>query len=469
MNNNKFYNYDNNIEVLNEGFFDFIWKWTNRIFHSLFKVNDFTTLYKRVGELEELIKYGEIIKVKESTVINYDEKLYEGRSRSRTRHIVEADDTEEQNIDDPNELDIDTTPNDNGEHNVDMSKINMDVPSFPQVAKQLLNGLKSQMEQNKDKISIEKLNSDLEKINNGSTLSQRYVQSLEIMITDFLRKYSSGKLTLPKPEKDKTLSRDALKQWNEYSIKAKSSGDQKMFAYIYDAMEQIVNNYEKAYNEQYKNLKANEESFIRKYKNDDPSKRDRNFLSDWEDKINSKLQSVKANCIEFIPTAIIKYFISDDIYKNANEYVQLALKVLSANAKNISNIQDNDNELLDYIDEYTEGNKEQLNNSVYEIVENLKSVIDNNDEYKELKDDLSKINNDIIADAVVNITKIRNINKMNTAKLKMITSDDVNKVTNANTVQALVIALIIYSVNNKFRYKYGTINNIFDLLKTQNK
>ena len=62
MNNNKFYNYDNNIEVLNEGFFDFVWKWTNRIFHSLFKVNDFSSLYKRVGQIEDLIKYGKVIK-----------------------------------------------------------------------------------------------------------------------------------------------------------------------------------------------------------------------------------------------------------------------------------------------------------------------------------------------------------------------------------------------------------------------
>ena len=41
MSTKSFYNYDNNIEVLNEGFFDFIWRFINKIFHSLFKVNKF--------------------------------------------------------------------------------------------------------------------------------------------------------------------------------------------------------------------------------------------------------------------------------------------------------------------------------------------------------------------------------------------------------------------------------------------
>ena len=161
MNNNKFYNYDNNIDVLNEGFFDFVWKWTNRIFHSLFKVNDFSSLYKRVGQIEDIIKYGEVIKESNNSESVYN-NLNEGRSR--TRRVVEDDDstaddksTTQNTIEDPDEVDLDNNTSNDTNKMVNMDKVNMNVPSFPQVAKQLLKGLELQIKQNKEKLDLTSL------------------------------------------------------------------------------------------------------------------------------------------------------------------------------------------------------------------------------------------------------------------------------------------------------------------------
>ena len=49
MNNlNEYTTYENSLNVLNEGFFDFIKKWTKRIFHKMFKDDSFEELYDRL-------------------------------------------------------------------------------------------------------------------------------------------------------------------------------------------------------------------------------------------------------------------------------------------------------------------------------------------------------------------------------------------------------------------------------------
>ena len=459
MNNNKFYNYDNNIEVLNEGFFDFVWKWTNRIFHSLFKVNDFSSLYKRVGQIEDLIKYGKVIK-ESNNFENVSNKLNEGRSR--TRRIVEDDadtSTKQNTIEDPDEVDLDDTQN--TKTMVNMDKVNMNIPSFPQVAKQLLKGLELQIKQNKEKLSPQKIEEDLSKVESGVQLSQRYVQRLEILVTDFIRKYSAGKLTLPKPSKDRKMSYKELAEWQKYSQSAVQQSS-KMFLYVHETMEKIVNDYEKAFNKQYQDLKDNEESFINKYKNGEKSKNDRNFLTEWDNKISKKISDVKQECIEFIPTAIANYFINDKIYKDATDYIQSALNLLIANSKNMANNDNETNGLLEYVNEWQNDNEDVVINTVNTEKKELLNRINGNNKYQKLEEYLNNIDNNRIKQAIQAIIKIKGIQKMTDRDLVLLNEKNLQQASNNENV-SLIIALLIHSIDNKFKFEMENIGDVFDI------
>lgn len=459
MNNNKFYNYDNNIEVLNEGFFDFVWKWTNRIFHSLFKVNDFSSLYKRVGQIEDIIKYGKVIK-ESNNFENVSNKLNEGRSR--TRRVVEddADTSTNQNIiEDPDEVDLDDRQN--NKTIVNMDKVDMNVPSFPQVAKQLLKGLELQIKQNKEKLSPQKIEEDLSKVESGIQLSQRYVQRLEILVTDFIRKYSAGKLTLPKPSKDRKMSYKELAEWQKYSQSAVQQSS-KMFLYVHETMEKIVDDYEKAFNKQYQDLKDNEESFINKYKNGEKSKTDRNFLTEWDNKISKKISDVKRECIEFIPTAIANYFINDKIYKEASDYIQSALNLLIANSKNMANNDNETNGLLEYVNEWQNDNEDDVINTVNTEKKELLNRINGNNKYQKLEEYLNNIDNNRIKQAIQAIIKIKGIQKMTDRDLILLNEKNLQQASNNENV-SLIIALLIHSIDNKFKFEMENIGDVFDI------
>ena len=459
MNNNKFYNYDNNIEVLNEGFFDFVWKWTNRIFHSLFKVNDFPSLYKRVGQIEDLIKYGKVIK-ESNNFENVSNKLNEGRSR--TRRIVEDDadtSTKQNTIEDPDEVDLDDIQN--TKTMVNMDKVDMNIPSFPQVAKQLLKGLELQIKQNKEKLSSQKIEEDLSKVESGVQLSQRYVQRLEILVTDFIRKYSAGKLTLPKPSKDRKMSYKELAEWQKYSQSAVQQSS-KMFLYVHETMEKIVDDYEKAFNKQYQDLKDNEESFINKYKNGEKSKNDRNFLTEWDNKISKKISDVKQECIEFIPTAIANYFIHDKIYKDATDYIQSALNLLIANSKNMANNDNETNGLLEYVNEWQNDNEDVVINTVNTEKKELLNRINGNNKYQKLEEYLNNIDNNRIKQAIQAIIKIKGIQKMTDRDLVLLNEKNLQQASNNENV-SLIIALLIHSIDNKFKFEMENIGDVFDI------
>lgn len=460
MNNNKFYNYDNNIDVLNEGFFDFVWKWTNRIFHSLFKVNDFSSLYKRVGQIEDLIKYGKVIK-ESNNFENVSNKLNEGRSR--TRRVVEDDadaSTKQNTVDDPDEVDLDDTQN--TKTMVNMDKVDMNIPSFPQVAKQLLKGLERQIKQNKENLSPQKIEEDLSKVESGVQLSQRYVQRLEILVTDFIRKYSAGKLTLPKPSKDRKMSYKELAEWQKYSQSAVQQSS-KMFLYVHETMEKIVDDYEKAFNKQYQDLKDNEESFINKYKNGEKSKSDRNFLTEWDNKISKKISDVKHECIEFIPTAIANYFINDKIYKEASDYIQSALNLLIANSKNMANNDNETNGLLEYVNEWQNDNEDDVINTVNTEKKELLNRINGNNKYQKLEEYLNNIDNNRIKQAIQAIIKIKGIQKMTDRDLILLNEKNLQQASNNENI-SLIIALLIHSIDNKFKFEMENIGDVFDII-----
>ena len=476
MSNNSFNNYDNSIDVLNEGFFDFVAKWVKRLLHSLFKADSFSSLYKRLSQLENLIKYGETMNESKSAAkivkLNERRSIYkrinEDDVDSSKGSVTNASDSSvsdasisSDDIEDPNEIDLD---NDNNiQPTVNMDKINMNIPSFPQVAKQLLNNLKDQMDRNEKHLSVDRLKEDLEAVQNGKQLSQRYVQTLEILVTDFIRKYSAGSLILPRPEKDKTLSRREIDAWLKYSENAKSNSSDKMFKYVHDAMEKIVNDYEKSFIEEYNNLKDDENSFIKKYKDDDLNKNDRNFLSEWETKIMTKLTTIKNSCIEYIPTAITDYFITNKVYKNASDYIQLALQLLVANSKNIASTNKNiKNDLLYYVNEYVNGNEDDINDIIDKEKNEILSKINGNKTYKVLEDHLNDINDDIIKQAIRRINNIKNIQRMTNRDLLLIDEKTLSSTIENETIR-LIIALLIHSINNNFKFEVKNVGDIFNL------
>lgn len=482
MHNKLFYNYDNNIEVLNEGFFDFVWKLTKRLFHSLFKADSFSNLYNRVDKLENLIKYGEVIK--ESKNINTFNKINE--SRTRTRKLVEDGENNNQDsstnnqtqnqssnvndasirkldneIEDPNEIDLNDT--NTSVPTVNMNNVNMNIPSFPQVAKQLLNGLKDQMNRIQSNLSVDRLKEDLKSVQNGTPLSQRYVQTLEIIVTDFLRKYSAGQLVLPRPQKDKAMSQRDIEVWKKYSDTANSSRD-KMFKYVYDSMEKIVNDYEKAFNKEYNNLKEDENSFIKKYKNGEQDKSDRDFLTEWDNKITSKIKDIKEKCIEYIPTAILDYFITNEVYKNASDYIQLAIQLLVANSKNTANGNNTKNGLLEYVSEWMNDNEDQVIDVIDNEREQILNKIKGDDNYKQLENYLNNINNNTIDKAIKSINDIKGIQKMSNKDLIMLNDKALYNAIADRSINT-IIALLIHSIDNNFKFEIENIGNIFELNK----
>lgn len=456
MSNNSFNNYDNSIEVLNEGFFDFVWKFINKIFHAMFKVNNFTDLYKRVAGLESLIKYGKLIK--ESKRYSNLTKLNE--RRSIVKRIIEDDaDT----IEDPNEIKL---PDVQANVNVDMNNVDMNIPSFPQVAKQLLNGLKKQIDRNKERLSIDRIKEDIENVKNGSSLSQQYVQILEILVTDFIRKYSSGKLILPKPEKGKTMSEHDINLWLKYTEDI--SGKNEMFSYVHSTMERVVNDYEKIFNDQYNNLKEDENSFIKKYKDGEQSKNDRNFLTEWDNKIISKIKEVKENCIQYIPIAISEYFISNKIYTDAVDYIRLALQLLVANSKNMASSNKNiKNTLLDYVSDWMNDDKDDIINIINNEKNQILSNIKGKPEYIELEKYLNNINENTIEDAIKSINDVSNIKKMTDKELALMSEKSIDNITSGRENISIVIAMLIHSININFKFSLENLNitNIFNIVK----
>lgn len=464
----NFNNYDNNIEVLNEGFFDFVKKWTARILHSLFKANDFESLFNRLTTLEETIKYGKNKSNKSNESIN------EGNRSRRTRYILEDgenSETETKTSTEPSKIDSDIDKQQNTEVDlnnpkqqvVNMENIDMNTPSFPQVAKQLLNGLKKQLEEKQKLMPISGLENDITAVKSGRPLSQRYINMLEVVVTDFLRKYSSGTLTLPRPERNQTLSYDQLMQWQKYA-KDPGGNSEKMFAYVHDTMEKIVNDYEKEFKNKFEVLKTSEDSFIQKYKNNEKNKNDLMFISDWETKIMQKVENLKTSCIEFIPTAISNYFISSDIYKNATDYVLLCLELLAVNSKNIAQRNEGKgNSLLNYMNEWLEGDKEDIIDVVNQKRDEILSHIQNNDEYSDLLKELNSINDNTIENAIQNIQNIKGIQKIDDRRLGLISNDIINKATSNNNTQSIIIAILINHINSNYKYKFNNINDIFNL------
>jgi hypothetical protein len=331
----------------------------------------------------------------------------------------------------------------NDENNIDIKKINMDIPSFPQVAAYLLKNLDTQIKELQTKLPETKIKNDLNAVKNNSRIDQRYVQQLEIIVTDFFKKYSSGSIQLPQPQKGKALNYDEMQKWNNFAGEINKNSD-IAFKSISDAMKRVVNDYKENFESELKNLLAREDAFIQKNKDGQPSYEDDKFKNEWKHKITSKMNLIATSCEEYIPTAINRYFISSSIYNNASKYIMQLLELLLANSKNVANPQSN-NIFLTLYNNFND-NKESFiksaNNILNSIKTNFKDIYDNvigNTNYSFNENLLNEFfakydsllksknfnNNDFVNKIIM---QSRELDKMTAyILLKMILGDDVTK------------------------------------------
>lgn len=445
---NNFINYNNDLDVLNEGFFDFIWKLSNRVFHAMFKSNNFEDLYKRIDELETIIKHGKT-KVKES--VNYNGNILNESRRRRSRIVEDSststDDASKNDNNASNDIDINSKP-------VNLDKINMNIPSFPVVAKQLLDNLKKQYDDVNKQVSLDKIKEDIVNVRNGQRISQRYVQALEVFTTDFLRKYSKGGISLPRPTADKPLSYNEILGWQKLANSVDKHTDE-MFKSVKDAMEKILTNYQNAFEQQLQDLKSNEDKFIEKFK-DSKSARDSKFITDWENKIKSRLDVVMTSCRDYIPVAINVYFISDDIYKNALNYATSALELLIANNKNIVSTEDGDNNIIYKMQEQFEEDPDVLVTEVNDFISEL------SDEQKRKyfhKNNITIIDKSFIEN-ILNDEKL--LNKCNKKTIRQIDIIAKNLYNDSETLKLLVFRILLYIANNKLDILKNQLDNEVD-------
>ena len=385
MNNiNEYINYQNSLNVLNEGFFDFVKKWVNRIFHKMFKANSFEELYSRLDTIENIIKYGAPDKQNFDSGIKPPQRKQSEPSDDQI--TTEKNDGEEKDSGKNEAFNADKPKRSRMRINEDVKlyqmndvtapdKVNMNIPSFPQVAATMLNSLKAQMDEQKARLSEKKLTSTLSDIRNkNSRLDSHYLQQLEILVSDFFKKYSAGNLNLPTPSKGHILNYDELSTWKKFSEKL-SSGN-KGFDSIRGAMKRVITEYKTQFNSELEELLKREDNFINKNKDGNKSDSDIKFEAEWKQKVTSKMEQIATNCEDYIDHAINAYFVSSPIYKSALEYCELALEVLIANSKNtLKNL--NDNSFTQLYQEYTEnpnGFINEVNKYLNEIKNNYSDV-----------------------------------------------------------------------------------------------
>lgn len=320
-----FTDYENSLNVLNEGFFDFVGKLIKRVFHSLFKATKYEDLLKRVNSLENIIKYGNGLN--ESNNIKVTHNINENRRR---RRLDEDDDNATQTPIELNTTDDAPIEGNIKSTNVNMSKVNINIPSFPATAKRLLQSLGKELGGLKKMVDLDKIDDNIKAVRNGAKLSPQYIQNLEIITTNFLRKYSKGGLSLPKPSSDQPLSQSELKQWNNL-LKSIDDGkynknDEDAFKTVNEAMMKVVELYKQEFEATLKGFNERDD----KAAEDNKSTNDIKFKTEWNTKLNFAMETVAKNCIDFIPTAINDYFINSEEYKETLQYIAKMLELLYA-------------------------------------------------------------------------------------------------------------------------------------------
>ena len=391
---NKYVNYDNSLQVLNEGFFDFVKKMASRLFHALFKAKKYEDLSDRLDKIEQIIKYGN---TKVNEVASCNVAVTNINETIRRRRITEDKDTSTKKTDSSvKDTSIKKTPTNTTSNVSDTSKgksadeiedtkvtsssvkvnlnsINTNIPSFPAVAKKLVDALADQLTSLKKSVPESKLISDIDKVRAGATLPPNYAQQLELVASNFLRKYSGGGINLPQPKKGENMSAAELNQWKDLLTKNKSMANMDSFRSISDSMRKVIDVYKQEFTTFLNEFNAREDKHIQQNKDGKASTADIKFKTDWNTKLNHKMNAIADSCIDFIPVAINEYIIKSGIYKGALDYISKIIELLFANTR----VVEMDNILLNVSSKLqnSEINENAIKRSKTECLSNLNAYL----------------------------------------------------------------------------------------------
>ena len=218
-------------------------------------------------------------------------------------------------------------------------------PSFKKTLAELLMKLRDQSAQiNKkfDENTIQKLNQIIE---SGQVISTSDVQSMEIIVSDFLNLYTGGSMSLPKPEKDKKMTVAELAQYKNSIDKGDSS---KKFKSLHDALAKVVKIYEESFNAEWEFVREREKEYEKQkaanasWDGDGSiSYKTMKKIVDNEIEIQGAMDSMVNQCMGLIPNAIMGYFINSPVYKHTEDTINNILTILLANSKNVEELAKN--------------------------------------------------------------------------------------------------------------------------------
>lgn len=376
-------NYQNSLNVLNEGFFSWVWKLTKQMFKKILAASDFNDLNNNITKLEKIIKYGAkkngmaavSESLNESNVLNEKSSKQHGRKRSRGAKNAEdeydymkyLDDEENDNPSSKKNLwnkfkdmfsDYEYMDDDKSEKNyeddknsentntqttsstpetqsasddkniVPKEKINMNIPSYRATCITMLNALEEELKDAKRKATPDVITNWTNGLAEGKTLHPRDAQYIQLLVTDFIRKYSAGQIAPPSLNGKDLLSNSELQQWNQLLSRNESGkNSETQFKSVYDALHKVLENYNT-------NFKETLEEIINNTKNEE-DKNDKNnakMIRENKFKLQTKWDGIYQRCENFIPTAIANYFINDDVYKNGLDFIKELLPILIKNS-----------------------------------------------------------------------------------------------------------------------------------------
>ena len=434
----QYINYQNSLNVLNEGFFSWVWKLSKAIFKKILSAKNFDDLNDNISKLEKIIKYG--AKLDGNPAISESLKINEGRSRSRNRINEDGENTQEN---EPLKLEPSKL--------IPKDQINMNIPSYRQTCILMLEGLEDELKNAKSKVTSNVIENWNNALSAGKYLYSSDAQYIQLLVTDFIRKYSGGQIVPPTLNGKDLLSTGELEVWNKLLKKTESGNNNEThFKSVYDALKKVLDNYNTNFKETLEELIKNSNSEeINNFK----------MIQENKLKIQSKWDAIHQRCENYISSAIATYFVNDEVYKSSLDFIKELLVILTKNSEIVNrsskseigrliNLDDEDKaELIENVAEkynLLRSNIEKFNNGKQNDNDKI-----NPENYKEIDIDiLRKYFNDII-------DKVSKFYKNN----KNVKSNEILEYFNANIEETtklypIMFYLIIKTLDKSNMIKY---------------
>lgn len=370
----NYIDYNNSLNVLNEGFFSWVWKLTKLMFKKVLAAQNFSDLNDNISKLEKIIKYG--AKNDGNPAIVESLKINEGRTRARARKVFEEGEDNAQIIDTSEPTSMEPAKI------IPKDQINMNIPSYRQTCITMLNGLEDELKAARKNISSRVLDNWNNALSAGKYLHSNDAQYIQLLVTDFIRKYSAGQIAPPTLNGKDLLTNNELQQWNALLKKSEKGDSNNAFKSVENALKKVLDNYNE-------NFKETLNDIINNAKGEENS--NTKMILENKLKIQTKWDGIYQRCENFISTAIADYFVNDDIYKSALDFIKELLVILTKNSEIVNRSSKSEiGRLINLDDE----DKAELIENVVEKYNLLRSNIEKfNNENQNDKINLKNFNN----------------------------------------------------------------------------